>query len=130
MVPWANFLLWINVLIFAAVLGARTKSLPVKLFENFYRNGSLVFGGGQVLAPLLYTEFVEELRRRRCKQGIETKSENQREVLHQNHFIIPRRITNFFQVMLLPKLYLVRYFPLAHTLERYPCVTMEQEEKL
>jgi len=29
------------------------------LFENFYRNGSLVFGGGQVLAPLLYTEFVE-----------------------------------------------------------------------
>jgi chromate transporter len=58
-VPWANFLLWINVLIFAAVLGAATKSLPVKLFENFYRNGSLVFGGGQVLAPLLYTEFVE-----------------------------------------------------------------------
>jgi chromate transporter len=58
-VPWANFLLWINVLIFAAVLGAVTKSLPVKLFENFYRNGSLVFGGGQVLAPLLYTEFVE-----------------------------------------------------------------------
>ncbi len=58
-VPWANFLLWINVLIFAAILGAATKSLPVKLFENFYRNGSLVFGGGQVLAPLLYTEFVE-----------------------------------------------------------------------
>jgi len=54
-VPWANFLLWINVLIFAAILGAATKSLPVKLFENFYRNGSLVFGGGQVLAPLLYT---------------------------------------------------------------------------
>ena len=58
-VPWANFLLWINVLIFAAILGAATKSLPIKLFENFYRNGSLVFGGGQVLAPLLYTEFVE-----------------------------------------------------------------------
>jgi chromate transporter len=32
------------------------------LFENFYRNGSLVFGGGQVLAPLLYTEFVEDTR--------------------------------------------------------------------
>ena len=31
----------------------------MRLFENFYRNGSLVFGGGQVLAPLLYTEFVE-----------------------------------------------------------------------
>jgi len=58
-VPWNNFLLWAGVLIFAAVLGAITKALPVRLFENFYRNGSLVFGGGQVLAPLLYTEFVQ-----------------------------------------------------------------------
>lgn len=58
-IKWANFLLWAGVLIFAAVLGGVTKALPVKLFENFYRNGSLVFGGGQVLAPLLYTEFVE-----------------------------------------------------------------------
>jgi chromate transporter len=57
---WSNFLLWAGVLIFAAVLGGVSRSLPVKLFENFYRNGSLVFGGGQVLAPLLYTEFVEE----------------------------------------------------------------------
>jgi len=58
-VNWANLLLWAGVLIFAAALGGITKALPVKLFENFYRNGSLVFGGGQVLAPLLYTEFVE-----------------------------------------------------------------------
>ena len=57
---WSNFLLWFGVLIFAATLGGVTRALPVKLFENFYRNGSLVFGGGQVLAPLLYTEFVEE----------------------------------------------------------------------
>lgn len=57
-VDWSNFLLWAGVLIFAAVLGGVTRALPVKLFENFYRNGSLVFGGGQVLAPLLYTEFV------------------------------------------------------------------------
>src|SRR5690606_8172588 len=56
---WSNFLLWATVLIFAAALGGITKALPVKLFENFYRSGSLVFGGGQVLAPLLYTEFVE-----------------------------------------------------------------------
>jgi chromate transporter len=33
--------------------------LPVRLFENFYRNGSLIFGGGQVLTPMLYTEFVQ-----------------------------------------------------------------------
>jgi chromate transporter len=58
-VDWSNFLLWAGVLIFAAILGGVTKFLPVKLFENFYRNGSLVFGGGQVLAPLLYAEFVQ-----------------------------------------------------------------------
>lgn len=58
-VNWANLLLWGGVLVVAAALGGITKALPVKLFENFYRNGSLVFGGGQVLAPLLYTEFVE-----------------------------------------------------------------------
>jgi chromate transporter len=58
-IDWSNFLLWAGVLVFAAALGGITKALPVKLFENFYRNGSLIFGGGQVLAPLLYTEFVQ-----------------------------------------------------------------------
>jgi chromate transporter len=53
------FIFWISVLIAAAVIGNVTKSLPVRLFENFYRNGSLVFGGGQVLIPILYNEFVE-----------------------------------------------------------------------
>jgi chromate transporter len=28
------------------------------LFENFYRFGSLVFGGGQVLVPMMYEQFV------------------------------------------------------------------------
>ncbi|MBF9236136.1 chromate efflux transporter [Hymenobacter sp. BT683] len=58
-VEWANFVLWLGILVGAAVLGHYTRLLPVRLFENFYRNGSLVFGGGQVLAPLLYAEFVE-----------------------------------------------------------------------
>ena len=58
-ISWANFILWAGVLILAAALGAVTHNLPIRLFENFYRNGSLIFGGGQVLTPLLYTEFVE-----------------------------------------------------------------------
>ncbi len=58
-IDWSNFLLWGGVLVVAAILGGVTRALPIKLFENFYRNGSLVFGGGQVLAPLLYTEFVQ-----------------------------------------------------------------------
>ena len=57
-VEWANFLLWLGVFMGAAILGAYTQLLPVRLFENFYRNGSFVFGGGQVLTPMLYNEFV------------------------------------------------------------------------
>lgn len=58
-IQWANFFLYVAVLITAAVLGGATSSLPIRLFENFYRNGSLVFGGGQVLIPLMFTEFVD-----------------------------------------------------------------------
>lgn len=58
-IEWANFFLWIGVFLLSAVLGIVFDWLPIKLFQKFYRNGSLVFGGGQVLIPLLYTEFVE-----------------------------------------------------------------------
>jgi chromate transporter len=58
-IQWANFILYVGVFILAAALGGATSSLPVRLFENFYRNGSMVFGGGQVLVPLMYTEFVQ-----------------------------------------------------------------------
>ncbi|MFT2010347.1 chromate efflux transporter [Pontibacter sp. 13R65] len=58
-IQWANFVLYVGVLVTAAVLGGATSLLPIRLFENFYRNGSLVFGGGQVLIPLMYTEFVD-----------------------------------------------------------------------
>lgn len=58
-IDWANFYLWGGVLILAAALGAVTQNSSILLFENFYRNGSLIFGGGQVLVPYLYTEFVD-----------------------------------------------------------------------
>lgn len=58
-IKWDGFILWAGILIVAGSLATFTNLLPLKLFENFYRNGSLIFGGGQVLIPLLYTEFVE-----------------------------------------------------------------------
>jgi chromate transporter len=58
-IKWNNFYLWGGVLVVAAVAGAITKYQPILLFENFYRNGSLIFGGGQVLIPYLYAEFVD-----------------------------------------------------------------------
>lgn len=64
-IRWSNLILWIGVLVFAALMGWATKNVPevtrpVRLFENFYRTGSLVFGGGHVLVPMLATEFVEK----------------------------------------------------------------------
>ncbi|HXH99530.1 MAG TPA: chromate efflux transporter [Sphingobacteriaceae bacterium] len=55
---------FLGILLLFALLGAiinKTSpfSLPIRLFENFYRNGIIIFGGGQVLVPLMFTEFVE-----------------------------------------------------------------------
>lgn len=55
---------FIGILLLFGLMGAvinRTSpfSLPIRLFENFYRNGIIIFGGGQVLVPLMYTEFVD-----------------------------------------------------------------------
>ena len=61
---------WANILIFFAVFGiaafisetARKENWknrsPYNLFENFYRFGSLVFGGGDVLIPMMYQQYV------------------------------------------------------------------------
>ncbi|WKN40691.1 chromate efflux transporter [Tunicatimonas pelagia] len=57
-VRWGNLTLWISILVVAAITAGITQAVPIRIFENFYRNGSLIFGGGQVLIPLLYTEFV------------------------------------------------------------------------
>ncbi len=61
---WKKLIPFFGILILFALLGAVINrgsffSLPVRLFENFYRNGIMIFGGGQVLVPLMYTEFVE-----------------------------------------------------------------------
>lgn len=58
---------FIGLLLLMAVLGTlinRTSpfSLPIRLFENFYRNGMFIFGGGQVLIPIMFTEFVQMKR--------------------------------------------------------------------
>jgi len=42
----------------AGVLSEVTKALPFRLFENFYRFGSIVFGGGQVLIAAMLDQYV------------------------------------------------------------------------
>jgi len=58
-IPWKNFILFVSVFLLAAVLGFITHSKPILLFENTYRYGSIVFGGGHVLIPMMYNQFVE-----------------------------------------------------------------------
>lgn len=62
LIKWSNLILWASVFAFAGILGGLTKKtpelLPIRLFENFYRNGSLAFGGGQSMTAMLHTEFV------------------------------------------------------------------------
>ncbi|MFZ2904857.1 MAG: chromate efflux transporter [Cyclobacteriaceae bacterium] len=98
-IQWSNFLLWIGVLVFAALLGLATRSIPevtrpIRLFENFYRNGSLVFGGGQVLAPMLYTEFVKKDSVEKNMRPVEF---TKKEYLTHNEFL-----TGYAMVQTLP----------------------------
>lgn len=98
-IQWSNFLLWIGVLVFAALLGLATRGIPevtrpIRLFENFYRNGSLVFGGGQVLAPMLYTEFVKKDSVEKSMRPVEF---TKKEYLTHNEFL-----TGYAMVQTLP----------------------------
>ncbi len=63
-IRWMN--LWLFALLFigAGVASESVRNLPgagprlVSLFENFYRFGAIVFGGGQVLLPMMLYQFV------------------------------------------------------------------------
>jgi len=51
-------LLFFGLLLFLPLLKVWTSSYWIGLFDSFYRSGSLVFGGGHVVLPLLEQEFV------------------------------------------------------------------------
>jgi chromate transporter len=80
---------WGNLLIFFALFGmagylSETASRqnwphrkPINLFENAYRFGSLVFGGGDVLIPLMYEQYVTRPETKRVQ-------ETKRDVLKMN----------------------------------------------
>lgn len=62
-IKWWNIWLFAFLFITAGVVSeiARTENWPnrkpINLFENTYRMGSLVFGGGHVLMPMMYEQF-------------------------------------------------------------------------
>src|SRR5450432_4332934 len=63
-IKWANIWLFAFIFILAGIASELARKnnwphrRPINLFENNYRMGSLVFGGGQVLIPFMYEQFV------------------------------------------------------------------------
>jgi len=62
-IKWGNIIIFFAVFIVAGFLSEKARKEnwknrgPYNLFENFYRFGSLVFGGGDVLMPMMYQQF-------------------------------------------------------------------------
>jgi len=63
-INWGNMIIFVGLLLIAGYLSETARKENWKnrgaynLFENFYRFGSLVFGGGDVLIPLMYQQYV------------------------------------------------------------------------
>lgn len=64
-IKWTNIWLFALLFIAAGVISEISRKQdwpnrrPINLFENTYRMGSFVFGGGQVLIPMMFEQFVE-----------------------------------------------------------------------
>jgi chromate transporter len=54
----AAAILFVALLFGLPLLAAAVPAQPIKLLDSFYRSGSLVFGGGHVVLPLLQAEVV------------------------------------------------------------------------
>lgn len=63
-IKWGNILIFFALFLLAGFLSETARKQEWKnrgaynLFENFYRFGSLVFGGGDVLMPMMYEQYV------------------------------------------------------------------------
>lgn len=64
-ISWVNLWLFVAIYVVAIIFSeaARTGNWEHRrifnLFENFYRFGSIVFGGGQALLPMMFYQFVQ-----------------------------------------------------------------------
>jgi len=63
-IKWGNIVIFFSLFLLGGVLSeiSRKQEWPNRksynLFENFYRFGSIVFGGGDVLIPMMYEQYV------------------------------------------------------------------------
>lgn len=72
-IKWGNIWLFALLFLIAAFFSETARKnnwpnrQPINLFENLYRMGSLVFGGGQVLMPMMYEQFSVRPEKRKIK---------------------------------------------------------------
>ncbi|GAU78838.1 chromate efflux transporter [Fusibacter sp. 3D3] len=57
--PWGYLIAFVTFAIGGIVLNVIFDHRLLTLFESFYRYGYLVFGGGQVIVPVMYSELVD-----------------------------------------------------------------------
>lgn len=77
---WSNISLFVIIFVVIGVISGVSRQKQIKmgrqepqyriwnLSENFYRFGSIVFGGGDVLVPLMYEQFVVKPKLRRIPE--------------------------------------------------------------
>jgi chromate transporter len=76
-VKWTNILVFAIIFLVAGILSETARKQEwgnrksYNLFENFYRFGSLVFGGGDILLPLMLDQYVE---RPQAKKAVDDES--------------------------------------------------------
>jgi chromate transporter len=74
-IKWWNIWLFAIIFIVAGVVSETARKhdwpnrKPINLFENTYRMGSLVFGGGHVLMPMMYEQFSVRPQIIKAKKG-------------------------------------------------------------
>jgi chromate transporter len=57
-IKWQYFIIFITLFVGSAIIGKISQDPFVRLFENNYRFGTIVFGGGNVLIPMMMEQYV------------------------------------------------------------------------
>ncbi|WP_262708556.1 chromate efflux transporter [Segetibacter sp. 3557_3] len=74
-IKWGNLSLFVALFVIAGIISEVARihqwemRKPINLFENFYRFGSLVFGGGSVLIPMMFEQYVNRPQTRYITAG-------------------------------------------------------------
>lgn len=77
-IKWGNIVIFLSIFLVTGVLSEISRKQEwenrrsFNLFENFYRFGSIVFGGGDVLIPMMYEQYVV----RPTSERIQKKNQN------------------------------------------------------